>query len=132
VAAALRGCVTALGGTRKLMPRILSGRSRLAEAVVDAMPLGVFVASPTGVLLFANPAMEKMLHRTPSDEVRLGSTHLAEIFPRIERDVRAVLARARHVRRQAVTSDGKTIVLTLSPHLRDGQIVGVSGTVIAL
>ena len=132
VATELRACVAALGGRRKLLPRAVAGRSRLAEAVVDDTPAGVFVVSPTSVLLFANPAMEALLHRTAADGVQLGSTHLGEIFPRIERDVRAVLARGTHLRRQAVAPDGTTVLLTLSPHRRDGQVVGVSGLVIAL
>jgi serine/threonine protein kinase len=133
VSHSLRACVSALGGRRRASPR-QHPRSLVTEAIVDGMPLGVFIANRAGVILFSNPALDRLLGMAgdrsapgSADEIRLGHSRLARLFPDLERDARTVVLRGRAVRRRGTGSDGQILQLTLSPHRRDGTTVGVCG-----
>ena len=125
-----------LGLTRRLesLGHVTSPRADLCEARVDACPLPMFVASPTGELLFGNIALGSLLG-IPWAELRgkLSSTLLGRWCPRIERDVRMVLARRRPSRHTLVVhnpqGEARGGWLTLAPYRRDGEVVGVCGVV---
>ncbi|MSP62805.1 MAG: PAS domain-containing protein [Myxococcales bacterium] len=123
----LRACVASLGGRRKSPPRE-QRHSLVFQAVVDGMPIGMFVANRAGVILFSNPALERLLG-SPSDDVHLAASPLGEAFPGIEADARQVLLRGRPLRRRGSGPDGRALHVTLSPHRRDGETIGVSGMV---
>ena len=132
----LRQVMRELGLDRRIDPlrRPASPRADLCEALVDACPLPMFVASPTGELLFGNIALGSLLG-IPLQELRgkLSSTLLGRWCPRIERDVRMVLARRRPSRHTLVVhnpqGEARGGWLTLAPYRRDGEVVGVCGVV---
>ena len=132
----LRQVMRELGLTRRLesLGHVTSPRADLCEALVDACPLPMFVASPTGELLFGNIALGSLLG-IPLQELRgkLSSTLLGRWCPRIERDVRMVLARRRPSRHTLVVhnpqGEARGGWLTLAPYRRDGEVVGVCGVV---
>ena len=135
-AASLRQIMSGMGMRRRMddAARPLSPRADLCEALVDACPLPLFVASPTSELLFGNAALGKLLG-VPPDRLRgkLSTTKLGEYCPRIEREVRLVLAQ-KQPSRHALFIDSKTGEarggwLTLAPYRRDGEVVGVCGVV---
>jgi tRNA A-37 threonylcarbamoyl transferase component Bud32 len=113
---------------------VSSPRADLCEALVDACPLPMFVASPTGELLFGNAALGSLLGiAAPELRGKLSSTLLGRWCPRIERDVRMVLARRRASRHTLVVhspqGEARGGWLTLAPYRRDGEVVGVCGVV---
>ncbi|MCS6915955.1 MAG: protein kinase [Myxococcales bacterium] len=111
-----------------------SPRADLCESLVDACPLPMFVASPTCEMLFGNPSFGNLIG-IPPDELKgkLGQTPLGTWCPKIERDVRQVLARGRTIRRALVIhgkyGEARGGWLTLAPFRREGAIVGVCGVV---
>jgi PAS domain-containing protein len=125
----LRNCIAGLGGRRvRHTPRPFVMRAQYSEAIVDGLPLGLFVANAAGVVLFANPMLPRLLGENLG-ETRLGDSLLATIFPGIEHEARAVILRGRAIRRTGTTSHGRTLQLILSPHRRDGEVVGVCGVI---
>lgn len=111
-----------------------SPRADLCEALVDACPLPMFVASPTSELLFGNAALGQLLGIQPAElRGKLSSTLLGKWCPRIERDVRQVLGQRKNSRHTLVVhnahGEARGGWLTLSPYRRDGEIVGVCGVV---
>ena len=132
----LRQVMQELGVNRRLdsLGYGSSPRADLCEALVDACPLAMFVASPSGELLFGNAALGGLLG-IPAAELRgkLSSTLLGRWCPRIERDVRMVLARRRPSRHTLVVhnpqGEARGGWLTLAPYRRDGEVVGVCGVV---
>lgn len=135
-ALALRQTMTGLGMRRRMddAGKPMSPRADLCEALVDACPLPLFVASPTCELLFGNPALGVLLG-VPPEKLRgkLSTTRIGQFCPRIEREVRIVLAQKR-ISRQALLIEshmGETRGgwLTLAPYRRDGEVVGVCGIV---
>jgi len=133
---ALRHVMAEMGVARRLdaigMPS--SPRADLCEALVDSCPLPMFVASPTGEILFGNAALCQLLGIPVADlRGKLSSTMLGRWCPRIERDVRQVLARKRASRHTLVihnqSGEARGGWLTLAPFRRDDEVVGVCGIV---
>lgn len=133
---ALRHVMAEMGVARRLdaigMPS--SPRADLCEALVDSCPLPMFVASPTGEILFGNAALCQLLGIPTADlRGKLSSTMLGRWCPRIERDVRQVLARKRASRHTLVihnqSGEARGGWLTLAPFRRDDEVVGVCGIV---
>jgi len=111
-----------------------SPRADLCEALVDSCPLPMFVASPTCEMLFGNAALGQLLGVQPGElRGKLSSTLLGKWCPRIERDVRQVLARKRVSRHSLVVhsqaGEARGGWLTLAPFRRDSEVVGVCGVV---
>jgi serine/threonine protein kinase len=133
---ALRHVMAELGVARRLdaVVQPASPRADLCEALVDSCPLPMFVASPTGEMLFGNAALGGLLGIHPTElRGKLSSTLLGKWCPRIERDVRQVLARKRASRHTLVvhspSGEARGGWLTLAPFRRDGDVVGVCGIV---
>lgn len=133
---ALRHVMAEMGVARRLdaigVPS--SPRADLCEALVDSCPLPMFVASPTGEILFGNAALCQLLGIPAADlRGKLSSTMLGRWCPRIERDVRQVLARKRASRHTLVihnqSGEARGGWLTLAPFRRDDEVVGVCGIV---
>jgi PAS domain S-box-containing protein len=109
----------------------------LCEALVDSAPLPMLIASPTGELLFGNPALAQLLGMR-SDELhgKLNNTLLGKWCPRIERDVRQVLSRQKALRLPLTIENSRGESrggwLTLAPYKRGGEIVGVCGVIALL
>lgn len=130
----LRQVMRELGLDRRLDPqrRPASPRADLCEALVDACPLPLFVASPTCELLFGNASLCALLGVAQAElQGKLSTTMLGKWCPRIERDVRMVLARRRASRHTLVVhspqGEARGGWLTLAPYRRDGEVVGVCG-----
>ena len=132
----LRQLMIEQGISRRIqaLEHVGSPRADLCEALVDACPLAMFIASPTCELLFGNAALGSLLG-IPATDLRgkLSTTLLGRWYPRIERDVRMVLNRQRSSRHTLVvhSENGETRGgwLNLAPYKRDGQVVGVCGIV---
>jgi len=133
----MRHVMSEMGVARRIdtVVQPASPRADLCEALVDSCPLPMFVASPTGEMLFGNAALGHLLGIQPPSELRgkLSATMLGKWCPRIERDVRQVLARKRASRHTLVvynqTGEARGGWLTLAPFRRDGDVVGVCGVV---
>lgn len=133
---ALRHVMSELGLARRIdsVMQAASPRADLCEALVDSCPLPMFVASPTCEMLFGNAALGQLLGVQPGDlRGKLSSTLLGKWYPRIEREVRQVLARKRVSRHTLVvhsaTGEARGGWLTLAPFRRDTDVVGVCGVV---
>lgn len=132
----LRQLMHSLGLRRRIddAARTVSLRADLCEALVDACPLPLFVASPTCELVFGNGALGSLLG-IPPEQLRgkLQATKIGQWCPRIDREVRHVLTKQRPSRHPLLieTSIGEARGgwLTLAPYRRDGEVVGVCGIV---
>lgn len=95
---ALKHVMAELGLARRIdtVVQPASPRADLCEDLVDSCPLPMFVASPTCEMLFGNAALGLLLGIQPAElRGKLSSTLLGKWYPRIEREVRQVLARKR-------------------------------------
>ncbi len=132
----LRRIMHSMGLRRRIddTARPVSPRADLCEALVDACPLPLFVASPTCELVFGNGALGLLLG-IPPDQLRgkLQATKIGLWCPRIEREVRHVLTKQRPIRHplliETSASEARGGWLTLAPYRRDGEVVGVCGIV---
>ncbi|MBL9043973.1 MAG: serine/threonine protein kinase [Myxococcales bacterium] len=132
----LRQIMHGLGLRRRIedTTRQVSPRADLCEALVDACPLPLFVASPTCELVFGNGALGALLG-VPPEELRgkLSTTKIGAWCPRIEREVRHVLTKQRTSRHplliETAAGEARGGWLTLAPYRRDGEVVGVCGVV---
>lgn len=132
----LRQIMNSLGMRRRMddTAKPVSPRADLCEALVDACPLPLFVASPTCELLFGNFALGLLLG-VPPEELRgkLSTTKIGQWCPRIEREVRHVLTKQRPSRHALLienrVGEARGGWLTLAPYRRDGAVVGVCGVV---
>ncbi len=132
----LRQIMNSLGMRRRMddAAKPVSPRADLCEALVDACPLPLFVASATCELVFGNSALGALLG-VPPEELRgkLSTTKIGVWCPRIEREVRLVLTKQRPSRHALLienrVGEARGGWLTLAPYRRDGAIVGVCGVV---
>ena len=132
----LRQIMHSLGLRRRIedTTRPVSPRADLCEAIVDACPLPLFVASPTCELVFGNSALGSLLGIPPEHlRGKLQATKIGQWCPRIEREVRHVLTKQRPSRHPLLveTSVGESRGgwLTLAPYRREGDVVGVCGII---